>query len=113
MKLAVATPEQAGPEWTPFLTEFLTPAEIRLKLSALVRTERDAGDDTEVKLVTMNRTVLDRVTSEHAKSVGPMTYEDVLVWKEDQGRLVPLLELHDDCWLCHSSLGDVFERCLL
>lgn len=116
MKLAIATPKQAGIEWTPFLTEFMTPAEIRLKLAGWIQTERDsgdAGDDTEFKIVTMNRTVLDQVTSEHAKNVGPITYENVLVWKEDHGRLVPLLALHDDCWLCHFSLGDVFDRGLL
>ncbi len=122
MKLAIATPEQATSEWTPFLTEWLTPAEIRLKFHALVLQERamqEAGefdDDTELWIVSMNRTVLDLVTSEHAKNVGHMTYEDVFVWKEGQGvlgGLVPLLELHDDAWLGHSSLGDIFECCLL
>ena len=115
MKLAIATPVQVGPGWTPFLTEFLTPAEIRTRLSALYEREhqlQDAGTygpDTEVRIVSMNRTVLDVVSSENAKEVEHMTYEDVLVWKEGWG-LVPLLDLRQHDWLCHFLLGDLFER---
>lgn len=118
MKLAIATPQQVGPDWTPFLTEWLSPAEIRHKLHDLVQREEtlmDAGlldDATEVRIVSMNRTVIDSVTHAEAKNVGHMTYEDVVVWKESRG-LVPLLELHSDDWLCHFRLGSLFERDLI
>lgn len=55
----------------------------------------------------MNRTVLDMVSYAEAKDLDPLTYEDVLVW--DGSKLVPLLERHESEWLCHFTLGSIFE----
>ena len=107
MKIAIATPDQAGSDWTPFATDFITPVEIRRRIQELL----DAKDTTEIRLVTMNRTVLDLVTSTEIKCPGPLTYEDIFVW--DGSKLANLLDLHSESWLIHFDLGTVFERGLL
>ena len=117
MKIAVATPEEMEfvdgksphyPGWVLFPTDFVRPSEIRARIAALIQQEED--EETEFKLVTMNRTVLDQVTHHDAKSGGPMDYEDVALWSEERGMLVPLLEFHDPKWLSHFALGDVLDR---
>lgn len=115
MKVAVATPEQAGPEWDPLITEWLTPAEIRAKVHDLLGQcprENEGIEEGEIRICTMNRTVLDLVTSPEIKNPGPLSFEDVVVWQEGRG-LVPLLDLHSEDFLVHSHLGTIFERGLL
>jgi hypothetical protein len=111
MKIAIATPAQAGPHWEPFHTDFLYPDEIRQRIHALVRAEELGG--FERCLVTLNRTVLDLVTHPEIKNPGPVSYEDVVVWSPTTNALVPLLSAHAEDWLIHSSVGDLLERGLL
>ena len=113
MKLAVATPEQAGTAWTPFPTDFARPREIRSRIEALALLDRDEAHREahgEVRIATMNRTVLDMVLSSSAKNVGPLAYEDVLVWVEARGELVPLLTLFREEYLSHFELGMLYDR---
>jgi len=119
MKIAFATPEEMGfradgtsrrfPDWVLLHTDFLRPSEIRARVLALIA-EEEADDtfDIEHKLVTMNRTVFDLVTYSEVNCPGPMDYKDVFIWKDY--RLVPLLDLHEEAWLCHFALGDIIER---
>jgi hypothetical protein len=120
MQIAIASPEEMGlkegrfPGWVPFPTDFLWPREIRSRIVALLKEEEvDESGETEFKLVTMNRTVLDLVTHQDIKNPGPMDYEDVYVWSDEKKDLVPLLELHDEDWLVHFALGDLLDRLLL
>lgn len=107
MKVAVATCEQAGEGWQVFPTDYVRPAEIRRRLRHLAEAE-DAGGP-EVKIVTMNRTVLDQVRWVDSKNVGAITFEDVLVWDDATEKLVPLIERHSIEWLCNAKLGTIFE----
>jgi hypothetical protein len=103
MKVAIAKPEQVGNDWTPLVTDFLLPSEIRRKISEILISEETSGG-FEFRIVTMNRTVLDL-----ARPEGPsICYDDVFVWSDDG--LVPLLTLHTEDWLCHFQLGDLFDR---
>lgn len=114
MQIAIATPEQmsALDGWTPFPTDYLHPREIRVRILVLTREEEDdESGETEHKLITMNRTVLDLVTYPEIKSPGPMDYEDVWVWSVEKEGLVPLLSLFSEDWMAHFALGDLLERC--
>jgi hypothetical protein len=124
MRIAVAKPDQAGEGWLPFPAEWKTPAEIRAAVYALQAAEdhtREAWEMLspenafkaspfpEIQFCTMNRTVLDMVTSAKANYVGPVTFDEVVVWVEGRG-LVPLLDLKDEAWLSHFTLGDLYDR---
>ena len=121
MKIAIGKPSDVGASWTPLVTDFRTPQEIREDLHERLAFERrgdlsrtgsnngiESKDDPnrESWLVTTNRTVLDLVRPE-----GAIGYEDVFVW--GQGRLVPLLELHAADWLTHFALGDLYDSLAL
>jgi len=106
MRIAIATPEQAGDRWTPFLCEFVHPLEIRRRI--LVLLEAEESGQPENLIITLNRTVLDMVTHPNSKSVVPLGYDDIEVW--DGEKLVPLLTLHSWEWMSHFSLGDLFDR---
>ena len=114
MRIAIATPAQVNslkggqPRWLSFHTEFVRPSEIRRRISLLLAEEE--ATEEECHLVTMNRTVLDLVTASECKNVGPIIYEDVLVWSDEQDDLVPLLDIHSEEWLVHFSLGDIINR---
>ena len=82
------------------------PADIRARVEGLLEYEDMKG--FEVHLITLNRTVLDMVTSSEAKNPGPIHYEDVFVWRG--GGLVPLLAIHSAEWMSHFSLGDLLHR---
>ena len=119
MKIAVATPEQVEDGWVTYPDRlFVLPSEIRRGLREMIVAEEarlDADPEgLETRIVTMNRTVLDEVVcAGWSKNAGPgsITYEDVYLWKD--GRLVPLLDAHDEAWLSHSFLGDIFDREML
>ena len=120
MQIAVASPTEMGleegrfPGWEPFPTDFLKPSEIRSRVMDLLRQEdADESGETEFKIVTMNRTILDLVTHPDIKNPGPMDYEDVFLWSDEKKDLVPLLELHNEEWLVHFHLGDLLDRMLL
>jgi hypothetical protein len=106
MKIAIATPEQVGLDWLPFRTDFMHPFNIRAEIKRLLEVEGETRE--EIKLVCMNRTVLDLVGWSEAKNTPLLSYEDVVVW--DGEKLVPLLDLHDEHWLAHFTLGDLFDR---
>lgn len=117
MKIAIAKPEDlaGNPEWEPFEIDFLTPTEIREQIHKMILAEEEILDSDkpaiEFQIITMNRTVIDLATSALIKNPGPLDYEDVFIWKE--GKLVPLLDWHDEEWLQHFTLGDLFDRAML
>jgi hypothetical protein len=82
------------------------PCDIRHYLAKALD-EEDAGGEERI-IVTLDRTVLDEVTFAEAKMPSRVNYEDVSVRTADG--IVPLLEIHDENWLCHSSLGTTFDR---
>lgn len=92
VKIAIATPAQAGPEWTPFITEFKWPDEIRLEIRRLLGEEDAAWD----------RAFAD------ARVAGTQVTDDVFVLRG--GALIPLLDLHHLDWLAHFALGDLLDR---
>lgn len=102
VRVAIATPKQAGPEWEPFLTDYVHPFAIREAVQRCV--------DRDAHIVTMNHTVLDMVrSSEHHDNV-LIGYEDVVVWSARLQKLVPLTDIHDEAWLAAFSVGDLFEQ---
>lgn len=113
MKIAIARPEQAGEGWTPFPTDpFMHPHEIRVALAEMLDREDNPREmDPEHHIVTMNRTVLDQVGMAGSKQNPRIVYDDVFLWNGES--LVPLLYTHDEEWLVHFSLGDLFNRCRL
>jgi len=120
MQIAIASPDEMGLKyglflgWVPFPTDFLKPSEIRSRVMDLLRQEdADESGETEFKIVTMNRTVLDLVTHPDIKNPGPLDYEDVFMWSDAKKDLVPLLELHNEECLVQFHLGDLLNRMLL
>lgn len=109
MRIAIGKPTEVGGEWTPFPNDpFMHPHEIRVGLHKMLDSE-EAPDAPELSIVTLNRTVLDQVGMEGTKRNPRITYENVFVWDGD--KLVPLLDIREDIWLVHFSLGDLFDRC--
>jgi len=106
MNIAVAKRSDMGPKWKTIQTEFVHPFDIRKHIHSLIQAEESSG--IELFIVTMNRTILDMVTCPDIKSPGPISYDDVVVWND--GKLTPLLDMHDENWLSHSALGDLFDR---
>jgi hypothetical protein len=106
VKIAIGKPSEAGASWTPFVTDFRSPQEIRADIHHRLTLESKEDPDRESWLVTTNRTVLDLVRHE-----GAIGYEDVFIWS--QGRLVPLLEIHAADWLTHFALGDLYDSLAL
>lgn len=82
------------------------PCDIRHYLTKALDAEDEGGEERII--VTLDRTVLDEVTFAEAKNECRISYEDVSVHTADG--IVPLLEIHNEDWLCHSSLGDIFDR---
>ena len=61
-----------------------------------------------VTIVTLNRTVLDMVTSADSK-LCIIPYESVYI-RKNTGEEIPLLSVMDEAYLSHFSLGDMFDR---
>jgi hypothetical protein len=87
-------------QYFPF--EGMLPQEIRDTITSYQNSELN------VTIVTLNRTVLDMVTSADSKGC-IIPYEDVIIRKMS-GVEVPLLDIVDEAWLSHFMLGDVFDR---
>lgn len=106
MKIAIAKSKDVSAKWLSLPTDAMWPHEIRARVMTFLEEEERGAP--EYHIVTLNRTILDLVTSAERKCPGPLSYEDVAVWNGSQ--LVPLLELHDEDWLVHFCLGDLLER---
>jgi hypothetical protein len=105
MKIVIGKPSQVGPGWTPFPADaFMTPREIRLELERIVA-EDEAKEESTLQIVTMNYTVLDMIHSAESKNKPLITYDETYVVVDKQ--IVPLLERHNEEWLCMCSLGDL------
>lgn len=108
MRIAIATIEQAGDGWLPYpLDSFTHPDDIRETVHTILAREGRPGEP-DLRIVTMNRTLLDMVTSTEVKNAGPLYYEDVVIW--DGEKLSPLLDHYSKEWLSQFPLGDLVDR---
>ena len=120
MKIAIASPGQMRSDehgvctrfpptvWvidTPYVLN-LYPDTIRKQIQVLL--DREEEGLPEHHIFTLNRTILDMVKSVGSKDNVPLSYEDVFLFSD--GKLVPLLDIRAEDWLCHFALGDLLER---
>lgn len=106
MKIAISRNIPKGSPWVWKSFDDRYPAEIRSYIRELLDLEGRIND--EIFLMTLNRTVIDMIRHKYSKEFLGLSYDDVYV--DLDGELVLLTELHDQEYLSHFSLGDLFER---